>query len=103
MSNPVVRQLAKAALLLAAGTAPVLGAAGQAGAVGQALGPDLPGLTSLDGDSVSRTVDTAAGVTGEAGGEAVRTALPIVAPLAQETTTTTGSAVRTVAPLVSGA
>ncbi|GFH37737.1 ATP-binding protein [Streptomyces pacificus] len=101
MSLPLTRRIARAALLVAAGAAPVVGAAGSASAV------DLPtrdlgngGLTQLDGDTAGSAVDStareAAGTANEAGGKVVGTTLPAAAgtlggaarsglPAAQET------------------
>ncbi|MDT0342512.1 ATP-binding protein [Streptomyces litchfieldiae] len=109
MSNPVARRLAKAAFLLAAGAAPVLGAAGQAAAADDPLLPDLGGLTKLDddglGDTVDRTGRSAAGLAEDVGDDALRTAAPIVMPLAHEvgasTATTTGALVHDVATTLS--
>ncbi|MEI5006457.1 ATP-binding protein [Streptomyces sp. NPDC087659] len=101
MSLPLTRRIARAALLVAAGAAPVVGAAGSANAV------DLPtrdlgngGLTQLEGDAAGSAVDgaarEAAGTANEAGGRVVGTTLPAAAgtlggaaetglPAAQET------------------
>ncbi|MFJ6948177.1 ATP-binding protein [Streptomyces wuyuanensis] len=105
MSLPLTRRIARAALLVAAGAAPVVGAAGSANAV------DLPtrdlgngGLTQLDGadagaeagSAVDGAAREAAGTADEAGGRVVGTTLPAAAgtlggaaetglPAAQET------------------
>ncbi|MEV1051832.1 ATP-binding protein [Streptomyces sp. NPDC049887] len=101
MSLPLTRRIARAALLVAAGAAPVVGAAGSASAV------DLPtqdlgngGLTQLDGAAAGSTVDgtarEAADTANKAGGRVVGTTLPAAAgtvggaaetglPAAQET------------------
>ncbi|MEU1487614.1 ATP-binding protein [Streptomyces sp. NPDC005752] len=80
MSLPLTRRIARAALLIAAGAAPVVGAAGAAGAAGLPQTPALGGLTSLDGAGVSSTLDSAAkqgsGVANETGGKVVGTTLP---------------------------
>jgi len=80
MSLPLSRRIARAALLIAAGTAPVVGAAGAAGAAGLPQAPALGGLTSLDGAGLSSTLDSAAKqgseVANETGGKVVGTALP---------------------------
>ncbi|MEV8452856.1 ATP-binding protein [Streptomyces sp. NPDC052095] len=80
MSLPLTRRIARAALLIAAGAAPVVGAAGAAGAAELPQTPDLGGLTSVDGSHLGKTVD---GVTkqgnraaGDTGGRLVGTALP---------------------------
>ncbi|MDT0410269.1 MULTISPECIES: hypothetical protein [unclassified Streptomyces] len=95
MSKPLTRRLAGAALLLAAGAAPVIGAAGAANAA------ELPstqglGVSSLDGDAVGSTVDGAAKgaaqTLGETGGKAVGKAAPEAGKLV-------GHAGHTVAPV----
>ncbi|MFF5423202.1 MULTISPECIES: ATP-binding protein [unclassified Streptomyces] len=103
MSLPLTRRIARAALLLAAGAAPVVGAAGSASALDHGLAPTgaLGSVTALDTATANGTVDsasqTATGVVGEAGGEAVAAAAPTAGkavdaagrtatPLAQEAT-----------------
>ncbi|RVU19516.1 ATP-binding protein [Streptomyces antnestii] len=81
MSLPLTRRIARAALLIAAGAAPVVGAAGSASAVDlPAATPNLGGLTALDGAHLGNTVDGAArnvsGLAGEAGSKAVKKAVP---------------------------
>ncbi|MFD6553807.1 ATP-binding protein, partial [Streptomyces sp. NPDC058398] len=80
MSLPLTRRIARVVLLVAAGAAPVVGAAGSACAA-----PSLPaatglgGLTALDGANVGPSLDGATQhVTGIAGtpGGAVEKALP---------------------------
>jgi hypothetical protein len=87
MSLPLTRRIAQAALLIAAGAAPVVGAAGSASAATTDLpaNPDLAGLTALDNEQVGPTVDSAAqkvdsaaqlkitGIAGDAGGQVVQT------------------------------
>ncbi len=48
MSLPVTRRIARAALLVAAGAAPVVAVAGTANAADQTKAADLGGLTQLD-------------------------------------------------------
>ncbi|MFE9724482.1 ATP-binding protein [Streptomyces sp. NPDC005794] len=80
MSLPLTRRIARAALLIAAGAAPVVGAAGAAGAAGLPQTPALGGLTSLDGAGLSSTLDSASKqgskVANETGGKVVGTTLP---------------------------
>ncbi|WP_329194834.1 ATP-binding protein [Streptomyces sp. NBC_01435] len=80
MSLPLTRRIARAALLIAAGAAPVVGAAGVAGAAQLPQAPELGGLTSVDGAGLGKTVDSASQqgtqVAGETGGKIVGTALP---------------------------
>ncbi|MEU5973385.1 ATP-binding protein [Streptomyces sp. NPDC047315] len=100
MSLPLTRRIARAALLVAAGAAPVLGAAGSAGAVDLGQAAPLGGLTALDANGVSGAVDGAAQQTtelaGATGGKAVEQTVPAAgkaiggagkkaAPAAQET------------------
>ncbi|MFD8342742.1 MULTISPECIES: ATP-binding protein [Streptomyces] len=80
MSLPLTRRIARAALLIAAGAAPVVGAAGAAGAAGLPQTPALGGLTSLDGAGLSSTLDSTAKqgshAANETGGKVVGTTLP---------------------------
>ncbi|MFH8516774.1 ATP-binding protein [Streptomyces gelaticus] len=80
MSLPLTRRIARAALLIAAGAAPVVGAAGAAGAAELPQTPDLGGLTTLDGAGLGKTVDGASQqgteAAGDTGGRIVGTALP---------------------------
>ncbi|MER7984357.1 ATP-binding protein [Streptomyces noursei] len=101
MSLPVTRRIARAALLVAAGAAPVVAAAGSASAVNlPPSGSELGGLTTLDSANTSKTLDntarTGAGLVNATGKEAaetlapalVRTLAPVVeeaAPFTQET------------------
>ncbi|MFG2893709.1 ATP-binding protein [Streptomyces sp. NPDC048248] len=57
MSLPVTRRIARAALLVAAGAAPVVAVAGTANAADQTKAADLGGLTQLD--SASETLNGA--------------------------------------------
>jgi hypothetical protein len=103
MSLPLTRRIARAALIVAAGAAPVVGAAGAASAATTALPatPDLGGVTALDGAHVARNVDGATqhvtGVVSDTGGKAVKQAVPAAGrtggkvvkqavPVAQKTT-----------------
>jgi hypothetical protein len=82
MSLPLTRRIARAALLVAAGAAPVVGAAGSASALDHGIAPTgaLSGISSLDGAGVGDTVDgasrTATGVAGDTGGKAVGKGVP---------------------------
>ncbi|MGW6459774.1 ATP-binding protein [Streptomyces sp. NPDC055078] len=80
MSLPLTRRIARAALLIAAGAAPVVGAAGSASAVDlEQANPVGSSLSSLDTASVSDTVTGAtenpAGLA-ETGGKTVEQAAP---------------------------
>ncbi|MFE7042103.1 ATP-binding protein [Streptomyces atratus] len=80
MSLPLTRRIARAALLIAAGAAPVVGAAGAAGAAELPQTPELGGLTTVDGAGLGKTVDGASQqgtkAAGETGGKIVGTTLP---------------------------
>lgn len=80
MSLPLTRRIAKAALLTAAGAASVVGATGSAGAVDLQQASDLGGLSNLDTAGVTeaagRTAGTAADLTGEVGGDALKGGMP---------------------------
>ncbi|MBD0717718.1 ATP-binding protein, partial [Streptomyces sp. CBMA370] len=61
MSLPLTHRIARAALLIAAGAAPVVGAAGAASAAEHSLAPTgaLAGVTSLDSAATGTAVDGA--------------------------------------------
>jgi hypothetical protein len=107
MSNPLKRRMARAALLLAAGAAPVVSGGGQASAA-ELPTSDLSGLTALDNAAVETTLgsvtETANGMVEELAGDAARTAMPIIAPaaeeLAAETAYTTGALLHSLAMTV---
>ncbi|WP_137993518.1 ATP-binding protein [Streptomyces vilmorinianum] len=77
MSLPLTRRIARAALLVAAGATPVVGAAGSASAMDHSLAPTgaLSGLTAVDSASLGNTVDGASQATtdvvGKTGGKSV--------------------------------
>ena len=76
MSLPLTRRIARAALLVAAGAAPVVGAAGSASAVDLPANTPVSGLNTIDAGPAADTVDGAAlqakKVAGEAGGTTVK-------------------------------
>ncbi|MFD3919772.1 ATP-binding protein [Streptomyces sp. NPDC058595] len=80
MSLPLTRRIARAALLVAAGAAPVVGAAGSASAATLPQAADLGGVSRLDGAALGSTLDSGAqkatGVAGEAGSDAVASSVP---------------------------
>ncbi|MEU6761146.1 ATP-binding protein [Streptomyces sp. NPDC046853] len=80
MSLPLTRRIARAALLIAAGAAPVVGAAGSASAAELPASPDLGGVSSLDTAGLGNTVDgasrSATGLAGETGSKAVKKGVP---------------------------
>ncbi|MFD5429931.1 glycosyltransferase, partial [Streptomyces sp. NPDC127084] len=99
MSLPLTRRIARAALLVAAGAAPVVGAAGSASAVDLAPTHDLGGgLTQLDGvavgDATDGTAQKATATAQEAGGKLVGTALPVARGTFAETARTGAPAVQ---------
>lgn len=73
-NNPLRRGMARAALVLAAGAAPVVATADTASAE-----------TNATDEVLNDTVRTANGLVEEAGGELVRTAMPIVMPALHQT------------------
>ncbi|MEV0849357.1 hypothetical protein AB0J21_26370 [Streptomyces sp. NPDC049954] len=76
MSLPLTRRIASAALLIAAGAAPVIGAAGTASAA------DLPlGGLGLDGKAVAKTLDGATKSVAKTGNKTVKEAAPEVKKL----------------------
>ncbi|MFD7508399.1 ATP-binding protein [Streptomyces sp. NPDC059853] len=93
MSNPLQRRVTKAAIVLAA-AAPLVGAAGQASALGLPTNGELNGITNLDpatlGNAVEGAAKTAGGLTGEenrtlpALGETANTAIQGTVPAAQQ-------------------
>ncbi|MBL1066282.1 ATP-binding protein [Streptomyces sp. 7-21] len=94
MSNPLKRRMAKAALVVAAGAAPVFAAGGQASALSlPEATPDLDSLTQLDEAVVEHTLDNASRAATDLGnglgGEVVKQTAPIVAPALERTATET--------------
>ncbi|MFF8842797.1 ATP-binding protein [Streptomyces sp. NPDC015127] len=100
MSLPLTRRIARAALLIAAGAAPVVGAAGSAGAVELPQAP-VGGLTALDTDTVDSTVDGVSKettkVAGQAGGKSVEKAAPVATKTAGKAV---GKTAKTATPVV---
>ncbi|MFI1867705.1 ATP-binding protein [Streptomyces jumonjinensis] len=80
MSLPLTRRIARAALLIAAGAAPVVGAAGSASAVDLQQATPLGGLSSVDAESLGGTLDSTAAqateLAGSTGGNTVAQAVP---------------------------
>ncbi|MFI6769825.1 ATP-binding protein [Streptomyces sp. NPDC050355] len=102
MSLPVTRRIARAALLVAAGAAPVVGAAGSASAAALPdKAPDLGGLTApLDSRNTNKALDHAAhdgaGVLNATGKKAVTKLAPALVE-------TAAPAVKKVLPVTQGA
>lgn len=112
MSLPLTRRIARVALLIAAGAAPVVGAAGSACAATTDLpaNPELAGLTALDNaqlgtgvDGAAQKVDGAAqkvtGLAGDAGSRTVKAGGRTVQKVAPTANTTGGNVVRKAAPV----
>ncbi|MFH8794435.1 ATP-binding protein [Streptomyces sp. NPDC017941] len=80
MSLPLTRRIARVALLVAAGAAPVVGAAGSASAAELPATTDQGGITALDRANVGDGIDDAAQnvteLAGNAGSKAVKKAVP---------------------------
>ncbi|WP_328553620.1 MULTISPECIES: ATP-binding protein [unclassified Streptomyces] len=80
MSLPLTRRIARVVLLVAAGAAPVVGAAGSACAADLPVATNLGGLTALDGANVGNTVDGATqnvtGIADRSGGHTVKKSVP---------------------------
>ncbi|MFF3590115.1 ATP-binding protein [Streptomyces sp. NPDC002387] len=112
MSLPLTRRIARVALLIAAGAAPVVGAAGSAGAATTDLpaNPELAGLTALDNaqlgtgvDGAAQKVDGAAqkvtGLAGDAGSRTVKAGGGTFKKVAPTANATGGNVVRKAAPV----
>ncbi|WP_046500840.1 hypothetical protein [Streptomyces odonnellii] len=97
MSLPVTRRIARAALLVAVGAAPVVGAAGSASAAALPQPTDLGSMSTLDGAAVGGTLDSGARqtteVAGDLGGKAVKKGVPAAGK-------TVGTVGRTATPAV---
>ncbi|MFZ4302048.1 ATP-binding protein [Streptomyces cinereoruber] len=87
MSLPLTRRIARAALIVAAGAAPVVGAAGSASALDHGLAPTgaLGGLTALDVSESGSTVDGASRSTAGVVGQAGEAAAPVAQKVAGDT------------------
>ncbi|MFJ9416006.1 MULTISPECIES: ATP-binding protein [unclassified Streptomyces] len=85
MSLPVTRRIARAALLVAAGAAPVVAAAGSAEAATLPKAPDM-GLSAPDSAGAAQvlasTAKTGAGLLNEVGKQTATTVAPTVAKAA---------------------
>ncbi|MEU9979784.1 ATP-binding protein [Streptomyces sp. NPDC050856] len=99
MSLPLSRRIARAALLLAAGAAPVVGAAGSASAVDLPKSPDLGGtLTAPDTAVLGGAVDSASHTAaGARTGTALDKAAPVVNKVGEATAPAAGRAAGDVA------
>ncbi|MGA5700842.1 ATP-binding protein [Peterkaempfera bronchialis] len=92
MSLPLTRRIAQAALLVAAGAAPVVATAGTASAAELPRTADLGGLTQLDSDSLAGQVRDVAHQTGKQAGGAGSSAVAAGVPTAADTLGTTAAA-----------
>ncbi|WP_406838766.1 ATP-binding protein [Streptomyces sp. AHU1] len=97
MSLPLTRRIARVVLLVAAGAAPVVGAAGSACAADLPAAPGLGGVTALDGANVGGTAQHVTGIAGKAGGDTVEKALPGVGKAGTKATKKAAPAARKVA------
>lgn len=85
MSLPLTRRIARAVLLVAAGAAPVVGAAGAANAAALPAATDLAGLSTLDTARASGVVDDAAAGLADAAGDTGSKTLNSAVPAAGDT------------------
>lgn len=96
MSLPLTRRIARAALLVAAGAAPVVGAAGSASAAELPAAPAVSGITTLDGANLGDAVDDAAQnvteLAGHTGSKAVQKGAPAVGQALGKSVQTTAPA-----------
>jgi hypothetical protein len=101
MSLPLSRRIARVALLVAAGAAPVIGAAGAASAADLASPELTSGLSSVDGANLGNNLDAAShkagAVTSEVGHKALDTAVPATTDTVGKTAKTTTPAAQKVA------
>lgn len=106
MSNPLKRRMAKAALVLAAGAAPVIGSAGGASALALPPSTDLGTLSNLDADTLGNTAESATEATtslvGEAGGEVLQDVVPAAGRSATAMANTAVPTVRDAADTLAG-
>ncbi|GHF68865.1 ATP-binding protein [Streptomyces mashuensis] len=88
MSLPLTRRIARVALLVAAGAAPVVGAAGSASAADLVKAPDLGGLSAVDsanlGSGLDSTSHQAGAVATGVGTKAVHTTTGAVSKAGKE-------------------
>ncbi|MEV4438013.1 ATP-binding protein [Streptomyces sp. NPDC049577] len=105
MSLPLTRRIARVALLVAAGAAPVVGAAGSASAADLVKAPDLGGLSAVDSTQAVHTLDSTAqqagGVT-EVGQKAVNSAVPTTTNAVAKATKSQAPAAQKVTGQLSG-
>ncbi|MFC5718840.1 ATP-binding protein [Streptomyces gamaensis] len=94
MSLPLSRRIARVALLVAAGAAPVIGAAGAANAA-DLKAPELGGLSAVDGANLGNNIESASHQTGAVTTETGTKAIKGTVPGATDTVAQTG---KTVAP-----
>ncbi|MFB7041843.1 ATP-binding protein, partial [Streptomyces sp. NPDC056294] len=95
MSLSLTRRIARAALIVAAGAAPVVGAAGSASALDHGLAPTgaLGGLSALDVSDTGDTVDGASRSTAGVVGQAGEAAAPVAQKVAGDAAGTTAGQV----------
>ncbi|MET9932608.1 MULTISPECIES: ATP-binding protein [unclassified Streptomyces] len=95
MSLPLTRRIARAALIVAAGAAPVVGAAGSASALDHGLAPAgaLGSLTAVDVAEAGSTLDGASRSTSGVVGQAGEAAAPVAEKVAGDTAGSTAGKV----------
>ncbi|MCX4819187.1 ATP-binding protein [Streptomyces sp. NBC_01142] len=86
MSLPLTRRIARAALLIAAGAAPVVGAAGSASAVDLQGASPLGAVAAPDTDGLTSTLVGASGKAANTGGDTVKKAGKSVGKAGKTTT-----------------
>ncbi|MEV7087235.1 ATP-binding protein [Streptomyces sp. NPDC093085] len=103
---PLTRRIARAALLVAAGAAPVIGAAGSASAAELPQSTDLGAVTALDGatvgDTVGKGAQTATQAVGATGGQVVGKGVPAAGETVGKTVGTATPAVQKTAGETAG-
>ncbi|MEU5398521.1 ATP-binding protein [Streptomyces sp. NPDC005963] len=102
MSLPLTRRIARAALLIAAGTVPVVGAAGSASAVELQQANPLGGLTAPDAGALNGVVDGAAQKTSELADSTGNDTVKETVPAATETVSQVGKAATPAAQKAAG-
>ncbi|KUF16250.1 MULTISPECIES: hypothetical protein [Streptomyces] len=106
MSLPLTRRIARVALLVAAGAAPVVGAAGSASAAELPTTTDQGGITALDradvGDAVDDTARNATELAGHAGSKAVKKAVPAAGHALGKSAKTTVPAAQNISGEIAG-
>ncbi|GHJ35782.1 ATP-binding protein [Streptomyces sp. TS71-3] len=98
MSLPLPRRIARAALLLAAGAAPVVGAAGAASAAALPAAAGPAGLSTLDTAHLGSTVESASQKVGKTAGVTDASPVRTVKKALPDVTGTLGKGTGSIAP-----